>query len=189
MRDVTQSVLDFWLGPVDENGEWQAQDFWFKSSDALDEDIRHKFLDVHHDASIGAFDDAAGSAEDFLAIVIVLDQFSRNMFRGQAKAFETDELALAWAKRAITKGYDMALPSPHPRMFFYLPFEHSENIDEQAEAVRLFGAMGVESYTKYAVAHQKVIEEFGRFPHRNQALGRINTKDEEIYLSKPGAGF
>ena len=83
----------------------------------------------------------------------------------------------------------MGIPAPSPRMFFYLPFEHSEDITVQNEAVRLFDAMGHEDYTKYAVAHQKVIEEFGRFPHRNAVLGRINTKDEELYLSKPGAGF
>lgn len=189
MQDVTQSILDFWLGPVDNSDTWQAQDFWFKSSDAFDTEIRQKFQQVHHEISTGAFDHLAGSAEDYLAIIIVLDQFSRNMFRGQAKAFETDALALDWAKRAINNGYDMALPAPHPRMFFYLPFEHSENLEEQAEAVRLFSAMAVEDYTRYAIAHQKVIEEFGRFPHRNQALGRINTDDEDKYLSKPGAGF
>lgn len=189
MQDVTQSVLDFWLGPVDTDGTWRAQDFWFKSSDTLDQEIRQEFLSIHHEIASGAFDSQASSAEDYLAIVIVLDQFSRNMFRGQAKAFETDALALDWTKRAINKGYDMALPAPHPRMFFYLPFEHSEILEDQTDSVRLFTAMGDEDYTKYAVAHQKVIEEFGRFPHRNQALGRINTDEEDMYLSKPGAGF
>lgn len=189
MKNITHSVLNFWLGPIDSDGHYQPQKFWFKSSDDFDAEIRDKFLHTHHDATAGAYDSQAQDADDFLAIVIVLDQFSRNMFRNQAKAFETDALALNWAKRAISMGYDMAQPSPSPRMFYYLPFEHSEDITDQSEAVRLFSAMGNEDFTKYAIAHQKVIKEFGRFPHRNAALGRINTKDEELYLSKPGAGF
>ncbi len=189
MKDITHTVLDFWLGPVDSDGHYLPQKFWFKSSDDFDAEIRDKFLHVHHDASMGVYDSLAQDGDDYLAIVIVLDQFSRNMFRGQSKAFEADELALKWAQRAISNGYDMGIPAPSPRMFFYLPFEHSEDITVQNEAVRLFDAMGHEDYTKYAVAHQKVIEEFGRFPHRNAVLGRINTKDEELYLSKPGAGF
>lgn len=186
MKDVTRSVLDFWLGP---NDPTEPQEFWFKSTKELDDEIRERFLHVHHDAATGVYDDLATDSDDYLAVVIVLDQFPRNMFRGQAKAFETDPLALAWAKRAVSKGYDMIQPAPHRRMFFYLPYEHSEDIDAQHEAVRLFTEMGAPDYTKYAIAHKNVIEEFGRFPHRNAALGRINTKDEEEYLSKPGAGF
>lgn len=189
MKDITHSILNFWLGAPDSDGRYQPQKFWFKSSDEFDAEIRDKFLSIHHDATMRAYDALAKDADDYLAIVIVLDQFSRNMFRGQAKAFETDALALSWAKRAISLGYDMAQPSPSPRMFYYLPFEHSEDIIDQNDSVRLFSAMGDEDYTKYAIAHQKVIKEFGRFPHRNAALGRINTKDEEVYLSKPGAGF
>lgn len=189
MKDVTQSVMDFWLGQRNSDGSYNAQRFWFKSSADFDAEIRDKFLHVHHDISTGAFDDLAQDADDYLAIVIVLDQFSRNMFRGQAKAFETDPMALNWAKRAIAKGYDLAQPASVPRMFFYLPFEHSEDIAEQQESVRLFATLGEDDLDKYAVAHLKVIEEFGRFPHRNAILGRINTKDEEVYLSKPGAGF
>lgn len=189
MKDITDTVLNFWLGPVDDDGNYQPQKFWFKSTEDFDAEIRDSFLQVHHDMKMGTYDSHATDADDYLAIIIVLDQFSRNMFRGQAKAFEADALALKWAKRAISNGYDMEKAAPTPRMFFYLPFEHSEDIADQNEAVRLFAALGNENYTKYAVAHQKVIEEFGRFPHRNAALGRINIKDEEVYLSKPGAGF
>lgn len=189
MKEITHSVLNFWLGPTDGDGQYQPQKFWFNGGDDFDLEIRDKFLHVHHDAMMGAYDTLANDVDDFLAIIIVLDQFSRNMFRGDAKAFEADARALDWAKRAVSAGYDMAVSSPSPRMFFYLPYEHSENITDQNESVRLFSAMGIEDYTKYAIAHQKVINEFGRFPHRNAALGRINTKDEELYLSKPGAGF
>lgn len=189
MKDVTQSVMDFWLGHRNSDGTYNAQRFWFKSSDDFDAEIRDKFLHMHHDISTGKFDDSALDADDYLAIVIILDQFSRNMFRGQAKAFETDPLALVWAKRAISKGFDISQPASVPRMFYYLPFEHSEDLAEQQESVRLFATLEDEDLNKYAVAHLNVIKEFGRFPHRNAALGRINTKDEEVYLSKPGAGF
>ena len=189
MKDITHSVLRFWLGETDGDGHYQPQKFWFNGGDAFDAEIREKFLHVHHDAMTGTYDTLAVDAEDCLAIIIILDQFSRNMFRGEGKAFETDVLALKWAKHGVSAGYDIAVSSPSPRMFFYLPYEHSENLADQNESVRLFSAMGIEDYTKYAIAHQKVIEEFGRFPHRNAALGRINTKDEELYLSKPGAGF
>ena len=189
MKNITHAVLDFWLGPVDSDGGYKTQKFWFNSNDDFDAEIRDKFLHVHHDAVMGKYDSLAQDADDYLAVVIVLDQLSRNMFRGQSKAFEADEIALKWAQRAISNGYDMELSTPSPRMFFYLPLEHSENITVQNESVRLFTAMGHEDYITYAVAHQKVIEEFGRFPHRNAVLGRINTADEGIYLSKPGAGF
>jgi len=189
MKDVSQSVMDFWLGQRNSDGSYNTQGFWFKSSEEFDAEIRDKFLHVHHEISTGTFDDLAQDADDYLAIVIVLDQFSRNMFRGQAKAFETDPLALKWAKRAIFKGFDISQPSPVPRMFFYLPFEHSEDMAVQQESMRLFATLKNDDFNKYAVAHLKVIEEFGRFPHRNAALGRINTEDEEVYLSKPGAGF
>ena len=123
MKDITHTVLDFWLGPVDSDGHYLPQKFWFKSSDDFDAEIRDKFLHVHHDASMGVYDSLAQDGDDYLAIVIVLDQFSRNMFRGQSKAFEADELALKWAQRAISNGYDMGIPAPSPRMFFYLPFD------------------------------------------------------------------
>ena len=189
MKNVTQSVMHFWLGQRNSDGSYNAQRFWFKSSDDFDAEIRDKFLHVHHDITTGKFDDLAHDADDYLAIVIVLDQFSRNMFRGQAQAYETDPLALEWAKRGIAKGFDISQPTPVPRMFYYLPFEHCEDLAEQHESVRLFATLGDEDFNKYAVAHLKVIEEFGRFPHRNAALGRINTEDEDVYLSKPGAGF
>jgi len=177
-----EELLRFWL---DEVGPAK----WYIHDPALDSAICEEFMGVWEQAMEGKFSLWLTYPSGALAYCILLDQFSRNMFRGQSKAFEADELALKWAQRAISNGYDMGIPAPSPRMFFYLPFEHSEDITVQNEAVRLFDAMGHEDYTKYAVAHQKVIEEFGRFPHRNAVLGRINTKDEELYLSKPGAGF
>jgi uncharacterized protein (DUF924 family) len=184
MLNVTTRILDFWF-----SGEDTPQSFWFKSTPEIDAQIRDKFLDIHTRAVSGEFDGQITSADDFLAIIIVFDQFPRNMFRGADRAFATDPLARQWARLAIERGHDLAQPAPNRRMFFYLPLEHSENLKDQDEAVRLFEKMGYNDLTDYARAHRDVIKAYGRFPHRNAFLGRSSTPDEEAYLSRPGAGF
>lgn len=189
MSDVTRSILEFWFGGLDEKAAEKRQPFWFKSTPETDAEIKSRFGAIHEAAKDGAFDGKAETADDYLAIVIALDQFPRNIYRGKADAFAADPLALKWAKEAVTLAFDKQQPAPHRRMFLYLPFEHSENLADQNESVRLFTKMGYDDYTEYAVAHRDVIETFGRFPHRNAALGRTSTKDEEDYLSRPGAGW
>lgn len=189
MQHVTQAVLAYWFGGLDEAAAETAQPFWFKSTPEIDAEIRTRFQDSHLRAKQGDFDNDAETADDFLAIIIMLDQFPRNMYRGTVQAFETDPLARQWAGRAIDKGMDQQQPAPNRRMFFYLPFEHAENMADQNEAVRLFEKMGYDELTGYAKAHRDIIAAYGRFPHRNAALGRTSTPDEEVYLSQPGAGF
>ncbi|MBO6521704.1 MAG: DUF924 domain-containing protein [Rhodospirillales bacterium] len=189
MSDVTPAVLAFWFGGLDERSAETQQPFWFKSTPETDTDIRERFLEIHELAKQGKFDAEVKTPDDYLAIVIVLDQFPRNIHRGTPDAFATDPLALKWAKEAIAQGLDKQQQAPYRRMFLYLPFEHAENLDDQHEAVRLFGEMGDDELTGFAVAHRDVIERFGRFPHRNAVLGRVSTPDEEEYLSQPGAGW
>ncbi len=189
MQDVTPKILDFWFGAPNEDGTFSPKPFWFKSTAEDDVEIGRLFGDIHEAANAGAFDATAATSDDFLAVVIVLDQFSRNMFRGTPAAFASDERALTWARRAVAKGFDVAQPAPHRRMFFYLPYEHSESLADQDECVRLMAGVGDDEYLRYAHAHRDVIAEFGRFPHRNMVLGRQSTPEEEAYLQKPGAGF
>jgi uncharacterized protein (DUF924 family) len=123
-----------------------------------------------------------------LALVIVLDQFSRNLFRGQPGAFAADPLARRVARTAIGQGFDAAM-SARERLFFYLPFEHSEERDDQAFAVELVTRLGNAAWTRYALAHKEIIDRFGRFPHRNAILGRPSTADEIELLNDPSKSF
>jgi uncharacterized protein (DUF924 family) len=128
------------------------------------------------------------SPEARLALVIVFDQFPRNIYRGSPLAFATDRLALNEAKAAVATGADARVDEAR-RIFFYMPFEHAEDLDEQDRAVALCEALGNENYLDYAHQHRAVIAQFGRFPHRNAILGRTSTPAEEAYLAEPGAGF
>lgn len=183
-----QEVMQFWFD------ELTPQDHW-KKSDELDATIRRRFAGLHADtvsrirlALAGDGPDVT-SAEDGLAEIIVLDQFSRNMFRDTPAAFGSDDVALALAKVMVARGMDMALPA-QKRQFIYMPYEHSEDMEIQKLSVKLFAERcDTENAVEYAWAHYRVIEQFGRFPHRNAILGRKNTPAEEEYLAKPGAGF
>jgi uncharacterized protein (DUF924 family) len=167
-------VLDFWFREID-------PDLWFASTDELDERIRQGFLEVHgHIARSGAAEFAGARA--LLAAIIVMDQFSRHMFRGTPRAFSTDPLARRLAERLIADGLDLAMTPPE-RHFVYLPFEHSEEREHQALAVRLIHPLGDESWAHHARMHQAVIIRFGRFPQRNQILGRTCTDDEVAFLA------
>jgi len=177
------AVLDFWFDGVVE-GEMRAA--WWEQSDDFDTEIRETFGETHERAAAGALDHWADTPEGALALVIVLDQFSRNLNRGSAAAFANDPKALSIAETAIEKGWDQQFQEPN-KVFFYLPHEHSEDIDVQRRCFELFSKtkMG----TEYAESHMKLIERFGRFPHRNKVLGRTNTPEEEEYLAQPREGF
>lgn len=183
MRDTKSEILHFWFVETDPS-------LWFQKNEEFDARIRDRFLVTYEMAAEGLSNEWGKDADGALALIIVLDQFPRNMFRGTAKMFATDGKALIQAKQAIHKGFDQVL-TPEKRRFMYLPFEHSENIIDQKRSVELFKAMeDVDplAYT-YALRHYDVIDKFGRFPHRNAALGRESTPEEEEYLAKPGAGF
>jgi uncharacterized protein (DUF924 family) len=179
-------VLDFWFAgdPSQRRAAWFQKDEAFDAACAL-------FAPAAEAARAGAFDHWAETKEGALALLILLDQFSRNLHRGSALAFAADARARAVASAAIARGFDRAL-TPVQRMFVYLPFEHSEDLADQDRSVALFETLRAElgdSTVDYAHRYRDVIVRFGRFPHRNAALGRGNTPAEEAYLAEPGAGF
>ena len=173
-------VLDFWFREV-------GKECWFTASSDLDERIRRRFLAVHERI---VESDACGLAgpRPLLAGIVVLDQFSRNMFRGTPRAFAADPVARRLAEQVIALGLDLVMNHAE-RYFVYLPFEHSENRGHQALAVRLIEQLGNESWTRWARAHQLVIDRFGQFPHRNAILGRTSSPDELEFLKEPMGSF
>jgi uncharacterized protein (DUF924 family) len=174
-------VLRFWFGELDRKS-------WFVKDAAVDEKIRTRFGALIEELASRPADEALTSPDRALATVIALDQFPRNVFRGTARAFATDALALAVAKAAIDRGLDSQVPAGR-RVFLYLPFEHSEALTDQERSVELTAALGDEEYARYAVLHRDVIKRFGRFPHRNVMLGRTPTLEELTFLKEPGSSF
>ncbi|EHK71913.1 hypothetical protein PPL19_09526 [Pseudomonas psychrotolerans L19] len=160
---------------------------WFNGGPGFDAECRARFADTHLAASRGELDGWAASAEGALALCLLLDQIPRNIFRHSGHAFATDGLALKHARQAIDAGLDQQIEA-ELRAFFYLPFEHSEALADQQRSLELFEALGIEHYRRYAEAHLEVIARYGRFPHRNHALGRHNTLDEQAWLNA-GGGF
>lgn len=177
MPAAPEGVLSFWreAGPKR----------WFTVDPAFDAQVRERFLATHEAAAAGRLSAWEDSAEGALALVIALDQFPRNMFRATARAFSTDSLALAATRRAIERGFDRAFSMPE-RNFFYLPFEHSENLADQERGVALTEATGDAEAVKWAKVHLDAIRRFGRFPHRNAALGRVSTLEEIAFLEDGG---
>ncbi len=160
---------------------------WFARDDAFDAELRARFLDDHFAAARREHESLLDDAEGALALILLLDQVPRNVFRDSAHAFAADPLAREYAHRAIERGFDLRV-DPALRVFVYLPFEHSEDIADQDRCVALCAAMGDANYLKYAQAHRDVIRRFGRFPHRNRALARVNTPEEQAWLDA-GGGF
>ena len=182
MKVSPEEVLEFWLKDTGAKG-------WYKNSDALDDTIRTRFLDTWKQAKAGDLDYWECSPTNALALLIVLDQFPRNMFRGDGQSFATDAKALALAKKSVSKRFDMDTPSPE-RQFFYLPLMHSENGSDQDMSVRLVKLnLGEGEVLKHARIHRDVIRKFGRFPYRNDALGRNTTQAEAKYLANGGYAF
>ena len=158
---------------------------WFGGGAAFDAACRERFGAAHHAAARREFDAWAETPEGSLALLLLLDQIPRNIFRGSAHAFATDGLARLFARRALDAGHDAAF-EPAMRAFFYLPFEHSEAMADQYRSVALFAALDDANYRGYATAHRDVIARFGRFPHRNAALGRGTTPEEQAWLDAGG---
>jgi uncharacterized protein (DUF924 family) len=158
---------------------------WFTKDAAFDAEIREKFLATYDAACAGKLRDWEANAEDMLALVIVLDQFPRNIFRNDARTFAADHLARAAANTALKRGYDQDVDEA-VRGFFFLPFMHSEDLGDQIRCVELYRAAGDANLT-YAEEHRDIIKRFGRFPHRNAVLGRATTPDEQAFLD--GGGF
>lgn len=183
MKDSQSEILAFWFEEI------QPQQ-WFQTNPDFDASVRERFYPAYEKARDGILDDWRRDADGCLALCLLLDQFPRNMFRGTPQAFATDPKGLVVAKYALAKGFDQVLP-PVKRRFVYLPFEHSESVIDQRKCVELFEKMKKDDPLgyEYALKHLKVIERYGRFPHRNKILSRMNTPEEEEYLAQPGAGF
>ena len=185
-----QKILAFWFGDGKERGQSRAQ--WFKKDAAFDDDIRAQFLAIYERAVEGEFADWIHQPYACLALIIVFDQFPRNMFRGTRRAFEADHMARRAARHALAKEHDRAL-RPVERMFIYLPLEHSENLPDQELCLRLMmelsGFRETRELNVWAQKHLDIIRRFGRFPHRNVALGRASTPEEIEFLKQAGSGF
>jgi uncharacterized protein (DUF924 family) len=171
-----EEVLHFWFQELGEA-------FWFATNEDVDSTIRARFLARHEGIVNNAVPDNSGPRL-LLAAVIVLDQLSRNMFRGTPRAFAADPIARVLARRVVALGLDVSM-TVEERYFLYLPFEHSEDREDQALSVRLIGQLGKEDWTRYALAHQSTINRFGRFPHRNAVLGRTSRPDELPFVDQP----
>jgi uncharacterized protein (DUF924 family) len=157
---------------------------WFRKDDAFDREFRERFLAAHEAASRGELDDWMKGADGSLALCILLDQFPRNSFRGTPRMFATDAKAREVARAAVDSGFDTQV-EPALRQFFYLPFMHSEQPEDQALCVTLTARIGEDS-ARFARLHQDIIERFGRFPHRNAVLGRVTTPEEQRFLDEGG---
>ncbi|MET0668310.1 MAG: DUF924 family protein [Methyloceanibacter sp.] len=161
---------------------------WYRRDEMIDKKITARFGHTYEQLKSGVPGSWLGSPEGFLAAILVLDQFPRNMFRDDPRAFVTDPAALALAKQAIAEGQDMKLP-PERRAFIYMPFQHSEDAADQARSIELFTKLGNPLNLDFALRHQAIIERFGRFPHRNEVLGRKSTEEERAFLQEPGSSF
>ncbi|AFY55204.1 hypothetical protein Riv7116_2699 [Rivularia sp. PCC 7116] len=185
-------ILDFWFASRDEPDYGKPRKVWFAKEPEFDEEIRRRFLRDYEKAAAGNLDEWKESPDTCLALILLLDQFPRNIFREDPQAFATDWEALSTAHQAIAQGFDRQLLNVQ-RWFVYLPFVHSENIEHQRQAVKLFqklsGDRDSASAIENAIRHRSVIERFGRFPHRNSILGRPSNPEEKEFLKQPGARF
>ena len=188
-----QAVLDFWFGRPGDAHHLQPRDEWFRKDEAFDAAIGARFGTLIGEALRGGLAHWAAQPLGALATIIVLDQFTRNSARGTAGMFAGDARALAAAQALVAGGADRALAGVQ-RQFVYLPFEHAEDLTMQRESMRLFAQLGrdepaLAGLLEWARKHEEIIERFGRFPHRNAALGRASTPEEIEFLKQPGSGF
>jgi uncharacterized protein (DUF924 family) len=186
-------VLDFWFLPVGDAGHLKTRAEWFRKDAAFDASIAQRFGALIDAALRGELSDWAATPRSALALIVVLDQFTRNTRRGTAGMFAGDTQALTTAKQLCAQGADRRLAGVQ-RQFVYLPFEHSEDIEDQRESLRLFAALGQDEpalagLLEWAQKHHDIVARFGRFPHRNAALGRTSTAEETEFLNQPGSSF
>lgn len=175
------AIIDFWFNEID-------QKLWFKKDQVFDQLLSERFGSIHQQAIMGELFSWRSTAQGRLAEIIVIDQFSRNLFRDSAKAFAYDSLALCLAKQAVELEVDKAL-STTEKSFLYMPFMHSESAVIHQQAVKLFSQKGLEVNYEFELKHKAIIDRFGRYPHRNETLGRTSTPEEIKFLSQPGSSF
>ena len=178
---MIREILDFWLLPLSDPAYGQKRELWWKSTPALDAEIEDRFGALLDTALRGDLDAWANSPDGALALILLCDQFSRNIHRKTARAFAGDGKAIEIARIALAHFYPAAFPVD-VRLFFYMPFQHSEHLADQELCVALFKALGNTENDKHAVDHRDIVARYGRFPHRNEVLGRASTPEEIDYL-------
>ncbi|HEY9859114.1 MAG TPA: DUF924 family protein [Candidatus Obscuribacterales bacterium] len=187
-----EQILNFWFGSPQSASYGKSRKVWFSKDPNFDRDITDRFLPDYEAAVAGNYDGWRASPDGCLALILLFDQFPRHIFRGDRRAFATDAQALATAQQAIAQDFDQAL-LPVQRIFIYLPFEHSENLEHQRLSVELLRQLSDDPEAAdmfpYAVRHKEIIERFGRFPHRNQILGRTTTPEEAEFLKQRDSSF
>ena len=185
-------ILDLWFGAPGSPEFGTDRKLWWRKKRAFDSMLNERFGDLLEEAQAGGLREWESTPLSTLALIVLLDQFSRNCYRNTPRAFAGDARALALARALVMSGGDRRLPSAYHRAFAYMPFEHDESVESQREALNLFGKLndetGVASFYESAVEHAEVIGRFGRFPHRNRILGRDMSSDEEAWLARHG-GF
>jgi uncharacterized protein (DUF924 family) len=193
MTPDAQQVLDFWFGRPGDAEYHRPREQWFRKDDAFDAQIRDRFGALIERALVGELQSWAAHPASAVAQILVLDQFTRNVYRGTARAFSGDVRALAAAQALVDSGADRAMPGVR-RQFVYLPFEHSEELAMQDESMRLFTQLArdepsLADLMTWADKHRVIVARFGRFPHRNAMLGRDSSTEEIEFLKQPGSGF
>jgi len=187
---LVSEVLEFWFGAGEAYGQRHKR--WFAKDPIFDAELRRRFAPLVEDLMAGGHHDWLGEPRTCLARIIALDQFPRQIHRGSARAFAADGLGLEAARHAVAQRYDVGL-LPVERLFLYLPFEHSESLADQERACELMrplvGFPETDDALRYAEAHRAIVARFGRFPHRNAALGRPSTAEELQFLKEPGSAF
>ena len=184
MQTLTEDFLEFWFGTTDMSAEIERRPVWFKATPEFDAELTDRYSDLPERAASGALDHFVETPKDCLALIMFMDQLPRNIFRRTPRAYDFDPEARRMATRAIEKGHDRTF-SYFPRVFTYLPFEHSENLADQYRSVELFSRLEEGPSIESAIKHREAIQKFGRFPHRNAVLGRENTPEESEYLRNP----
>ena len=184
MDPLSTDALTFWFGDTDLSRDMERRDVWFRSTAEFDAELISRFRDAHERAGGGAYDHFVDDPASCLALVLMLDQFPRNIFRGSPRAFGTDAKAREVTRIALDRGYDRGMASWR-RIFLYLPFEHSENLADQDRACALYENLGQERSLQSALDRREAIRTFGRFPHRNDVLGRVSSPEEEADLQDP----
>lgn len=179
MSESPQSLVEFWFSDT-------VRPFWFRSTPAFDCQLRDRFQIVWQQAATGELDSWAETAEGALALVVILDQFPLNIYRGEARSFSTEARARDIAALAVENRLDASLPDEQ-KAFLYMPFMHSETLADQDRSVALYRATGLEHNLKFAQHHREIVRRFGRFPHRNKILGRPSTEEEQAYLASDEA--
>ena len=192
MNEQIEKILIFWFGNIQEENYGKPRMEWFMKDANFDQEIKNQFFDTYKKAKNQELNHWQESQQGVIALILLLDQFPRNLFRNDPQAFATDHLAIATADYAINRGFDEDL-LPVQRWFIYIPFEHSENIEHQRYCLELFAKLKQDPHSQSAIEfaqqHYDIIKKFGRFPHRNQILGRLSTQEEIEFLTQPNSSF